>query len=178
MYGNLTNTGLFLISTLFDLYILVLIIRLLLAFAGANYFNPVTQVIIKLTQNLVTPMRHVLPTYRGIEFSTLALIILFEMIKIFLLSLLVMGVPGILIVFISALLATVKFILNTYFYAILLQAILSWFQPGYSPAGQLLQQITTPILQPFKRIIPPINGIDITPIPAMIILQMLIMLLP
>jgi YggT family protein len=177
MYGNVSSAGVFLINSLFDLYILVLIVRLILAFAKANYFNPVTQVIIKLTQPLVAPLRRFIPNYRGIEFSTLVLIILFEMLKFLLLSLLTIGMPTFIGLFIFAILDTLKFILKTFFYAILLQAILSWFQPGQSPAIQLLQQISAPILRPFQRMIPPINGIDISAIPALILLQVLIILL-
>jgi YggT family protein len=178
MSDSLTRAGIFLISTAFNLYILILVLRLLLAFARANYFNPLTQFIIKVTQPLVAPLRRIIPNYRGIEFSTLVLIILFETIKIALLSTLYVGSPEIATVFLLAFLDTIKIILNTFFYAILLQALLSWFQPGYSPAGQVLQQITSPILTPVKRLLPPINGIDFSPIPAMILLQLLIIMLP
>ncbi len=178
MSDSLTRAGMFLIGTLFNLYILVLVLRLILAFARANYFNPLTQFIIKLTQPLVAPLRRVIPNYRGIEFSTLLLIIVFEMLKITLLSMLYAGLPQIAAVILLAFLDTIKIILNTFFYAILLQALLSWFQPGFSPAGQVLEQITSPILTPVKRILPPVNGIDFSPIPAMILLQVLIIMLP
>ncbi len=178
MSDNFTRAALFLISTLFNLYIFILVLRLILALARANYFNPVTQLIIKLTQPLVAPLRRVLPNFRGLEFSTLVLIIFFEILKIILLSLLTIGLPDVMMVFVIAFLDTIKMILNTFFYAILLQALLSWFQPGYSPANQILQQITAPILTPVRRILPPMNGIDFSPIPALILLQVLILLLP
>lgn len=178
MYENITNAGLFLVSAVFDLYIMVLIIRLLLAYASANYFNPITQVIIKLTSPLVNPLRRVVPNFFRIEFSTLLLIIIFEMIKIVLLSLLTVGMLNIFSIIILAVLASIKFILQILFYAILLQAILSWFPTAYSPASQVLEQITSPVLRPMRRIIPPIQGIDISPIPALILLQVLIILLP
>ena len=178
MYGNTTQAAMFLLNTLFDLYILVLIVRLLLAFARANYFNPVTQVVIKLTQPLVAPLRRLLPTYHGIEFATLALILLFEIIKFSCLSWLTMGVLNISDVLLFSLIDSLRYILKTYFYAILLQAILTWFQPGHSPAAQVLEQMTAPILRPLRRVIPLIHGIDISPIPALIILQVLIILLP
>ncbi len=174
---HVTNALIYLISTLFDLYILVLVVRLLLAFARANYFNPLTQFIIKLTDPLVKPLRRLLPNYRGIEFSTLTLIILFEIIKIVVLSFILGSFAFPAIVFI-ALLATMKIILQAYFYAILLQALLSWFQSGYSPVAQLLEQMTAPILKPLRRIIPAVHGVDITPIPALIIIQLLLILLP
>jgi len=178
MYNNATNAGLFLINSLFELYILVLVIRLLLAYASANYFNPITQVIIKLTAPLVNPLRRVLPNFFRIELSTLLLIFLFEIIKIALISLLSVGELNVFFIVMLATTATIKFILQILFYAILLQAILSWFPTGYSPASQVLDQITSPVLRPMRRIIPPIQGIDISPIPALILLQVLIILFP
>ena len=158
--GTMSNAGLFLVTTLFDLYLLVLVVRLILAYSRANYFNPVTQVIIKLTQPLVAPLRKVIPNYKGIEFATLLLIIVFEIIKILLIR------------------HTLKLILNTFFYAILIQVLLSWIQPGNTPATQLLSQITAPIMRPMHRLVPPIGGMDLSPIPALIILQLLVILLP
>ncbi|MEO8401289.1 MAG: YggT family protein [Gammaproteobacteria bacterium] len=177
MTDTLDNAGIFLISTLFNLYLFVLVVRLILAFAQANYFNPLTQLIIKLTQPLVAPLRRIFPTYRGIEYATLVLILFFELLKIILLSAITIGLPNIVELFVFTVADSLKLILNTFFYAILLRAILSWFQPGFSPAGQLLEQISSPIMRPLQRMIPPINGIDITPIPALIILQLLVILL-
>lgn len=177
MTDSFENAGVFLISTLFNLYLFVLVVRLILAFVQANYFNPLTQLIIKLTQPLVAPLRRVIPTYRGIEYSTLVLILFFELLKIILLSAMTIGLPNMVELFVFTVADSLKLILNTFFYAILLRAILSWFQPGFSPAGQLLEQISSPIMRPLQRMIPPINGIDITPIPALIILQLLVILL-
>lgn len=178
MYENLTLAGLFLISTLFDLYILVLVVRLILAFTQANSFNPVVRLIIKLTQRLVSPIRRVIPNIGRLETATLVLIILFEIIKILLLGLVATDVPNLGVIFYYAVFSSIRFILKTFFYAILLQAILSWFQQGNTPATEVLQQITAPVLRPLQRVIPTMNGIDISPIPALIILQLLIILLP
>lgn len=177
MMGSLGNAELFLVNTLFNLYLLTLSIRLILAFSRSNYFNPLTQLIIKLTQPLVAPLRRILPTYKGVEYATLVLMIFFELIRVILVSMITIGVPPIATLLIFALAGTLRVILSTFFYAILLRAILSWFQPGYSPAGQLLEELSAPIIRPLQRIIPSINGIDITPIPALIILQLLIILL-
>jgi len=173
----LQNAGLFLINTLFDLYLFVLVVRLILAYNRADYFNPLTQVIIKMTQPIVAPLRRLVPNYRGIEFSTLIWIIVFEMIKFILLGLISVGFPTIMGLIVLAIGDALKTILSTFFYAIFLQAILSWFQQAYSPVHQLLNQITAPIMRPLRRIVPPISGFDITPIPALILLQLLIILL-
>jgi len=177
MYDNFSNAGLFLIKSLFELYLLVLAIRLILAYAQANYFNPITRLVIKLTQPLVGPLRRIIPNYRRIEFSTLVLIIIFELLKISFLFALTVGIPNILILIEVAIISALKLLLQTFFYAILLQAIISWFQPSETPATQILRQLSSPILHPLQRIIPPVSGFDITPIPALLLLQLLIILL-
>ncbi len=178
MSENFNNAGIFLIKSLFEMYLLVLMVRLILAYVHSNYFNPVTRLIINLTQPLVAPLRRVIPNYRRIEFSTLVIILLLELIKVSLLFMLNTGLPGILILIQIAVIESIKLLLQTFFYAILLQAIMSWFQPANTPATQILEQLSSPILRPLQRVIPPVSGFDISPIPALLILQLLIILLP
>lgn len=176
MSNSFTNAGLFLINTLFDLYLFVLVARLILAWSRADSFNPITRFILNVTP-FIKPLRRVIPTYAGIEFATLAAIILLEVLKLFLLTWLMADFLDFVTLFMLAINNTLKLILNTFFYAIFIQAILSWIQPGYSPLTQILMYITEPLLRPLRRVIPPIGGFDITPIPALIILQLLIILL-
>lgn len=178
MSSHFNEAGLFLIKTLFELYLFVLMIRLILAYVQANYFNPVTRLIIRLTQPLVTPLRRIIPNYRRIECSTLLLIIFFEIIKVTLLFSMTVGLPDPFTLLLISFTEALKLLLQTFFYAILLQALMSWFQPGETPATQILRQLSSPILYPLQRIIPPVSGFDITPIPALLLLQLFIILLP
>lgn len=171
----LNNSLVFLISTLFDLYLFILIIRLVLVWIHADYYSPATQVIIKLTQNLITPLRRVLPNFKRIETSTVAVILVLEIIKFFLITSLSMGMPHLSGLVILAIADTLKSLVNCFFYAILLQAVLSWVQP-YSPLNQLLSQITSPLIRPIRRVMPPVANFDLSPIPAMIGLQLIILL--
>lgn len=177
MLNTANNAGIFLINTLFDLYLFILVIRLILCWVRADYFNPLSQFVIKLTQPIIVPLRRFIPTYSGIEFSTLIVIILLGMLKFLLISVMVFGLPNLIGICIMSLADALKLVLNVFFYAILLQAILSWVQPGYSPMARVLAQITTPIMRPFQRFIPPVGGFDISPIPALILLQLLIIIL-
>ncbi len=166
----------FLISTIFDLYIFLLVIRVLLAYAGANYYDPMTQFVVRCTDFVVKPLRRLIPNVRRIEISTIFLIIALELIKYLLLITIGNGnvvIYGLLIV---ALADTLKLFLQTMFYAIILQAILSWVQPG-SPMAPVLYKITSPIIRPFQRLVPAVGGMDISPIPAMILLQLLIIVI-
>lgn len=167
---------LFLINTLFDLYLFVLILRALLAFAGVNYFDPITQLIIRLTAFIVHPLRRILPNYRRIEISTLIIILALELIKYTIISLLNFNTVSLTGLLILSFADTLKLILQTFFYAIILQALLSWVQP-HSPLNVLLYKINAPIMRPMQRVIPSVGGIDITPIPVMILLQLLMIMI-
>lgn len=163
---------LFLIGTLFDLYLFVLIIRIILVWVGANYFDPVTQLVIKLTDFVVKPLRKILPTKAGVEFASIVLLLLLECIKFYLISILSFGMPHMAGLLILAFGDIIKLTIQTFFYAILLQALLSWVQPG-NGINQFLNRFTSPIMRPIQRIVPPVGGMDISPIPALILLQFL-----
>lgn len=177
MQGALNSAGLFLINTLLDLYLFVLAIRIILLWTRASFFNPFSQFIIKLTNPIITPLRRFIPNLAGIELASVLLIILLEVLKFFLLAMLAIGPPKLAGLLLLASADTLKVILNTFFYAILAQAILSWVQATHSPIGETLAHLTRPVLRPFQRLIPPIGGFDISPIPAMLCLQLLIIVL-
>ena len=176
--GSFSNAGLFLINTVVNLYLFILSVRLILAWSRANYFNPITRFIITVTQPVINPLRRVIPNIKNLETATLVFMVVVEVLKFLLLSFLFFSIPIVTLIILS-LLDTIKVILSTFFYAILVQAILSWVQVSYtaSPVVEVLERLTSPILRPLRRIIPPIGGIDITPIPALIGLQLLMMLL-
>ena len=167
---------LFLVTTLFDLYLFVLVVRVLLVLAGANYYDPITQFVVKCTDFAVKPLRRLIPNVRGIEVATIVLIFALELIKYILIASINIGafsIPGLAIIAVAD---TLKIFLQTYFYAIILQVILSWVQPG-SPVNMLLYRITAPIMRPIQRLVPNVGGIDISPIPAMLLLQLSIIMI-
>lgn len=171
MPGSISNAGLFLITTLFDSYLFVLGTRLLLAWVRADYFNPITRVVIKLTDPIIIRLRRYIPNRRNLETSTLIFILFLQIIKLSLISMLFDTMPPVSTLLLLTVAGTLKLILSTFFYAILFYAILSWIQPGYSPIGQLLSQLSSPILRPLQRAIPPVAGFDLTPLFALILLQ-------
>ena len=175
--NSLNAAGLYLISTLFDLYLIVMSVRLILAWERASSVNPVTNFIVKITQPVIGPLRRIIPPIGKLELATLVFILFFEAIKFLVISALFMGVPSAVLLIILSIEATIKLILNTFFFAIILFAILSWIHTGPSPIAYVLQQLSEPILRPLRRVIPLVSGFDITPIPALIILQLLIILL-
>ena len=172
----INNSLIFLINTLFDLYLFVLVVRFILVWIHADYYHPVTQFIIKLTQKPVLLLKKILPNIQRIEISSLALILLLETVKYFFIIRLNFGFLSPSGLFILASADSLKLFASTFFYAILLQAILSWIQP-YSPVAELLHQFTSPIMRPIQRWMPPIAHFDLSPIPALIGLQLFIMLI-
>lgn len=166
---------LFLIETVFNLYLFVLMIRLVLAWVNADYNHPLTQFVIKCSSFVIKPMRQYIPNFRHLETATVVLILLLEAFKFLLICLLSFGLPNLLGLLILSVGDAIKLLIETFFYAILLQAVLSWLQPG-NPMNRVLDQFTSPLMHPLRRAIPPISGFDISPIPALIILQLLIIL--
>lgn len=176
MSETLRSTLIFLISTLFDIYLFILIIRVILVYVESDYYNPVTQFIVKATSFIIKPLRHYIPDYHRIELASVALILVLELIKFLIISILSFGFPNNIIGLIIIVFGdTIKLTIETFFYTILLQAILSWIQPGGS-INRDLERLTSPILRPLQRFIPPISGLDITPLIALVILQLIIIL--
>lgn len=167
---------LFLINTLFDLALFVLAVRLILAWSGARYYDPITQFVVKLTDFVVKPIRRFLPNFKGIETSTLALIFFLECLKFIIIGTLSMGFPNLFGIAVLSIADAARLFTQTFFYAILIQALMSWVQPT-SPLNSVLYQVTVPVLRPFQRLFPLVAGMDISPIPAMIFLQLLLIVL-
>lgn len=170
MTDAIRATLLFIIGNLFDLYSFILIIRVVLASVGADYFHPFTQLIVKMSNIVIIPMKKVFHKPVTLQVATIALIILIGSLKFFLISIINAHVPSLPGLVMLAMGDAIKLTLLAFFYAIIIQVVLSWVQP-YSPMNRILAQFISPIMTPIQRIIPPIGGIDITPIPALMLLQ-------
>jgi YggT family protein len=173
-----TNPLEFLIITLFSLYILAVMLRFLLALVRADFYNPVSQFLVKVTNPLLVPLRRVIPATGKVDSSSLVLMLLLQMTSLFLVVLLrgkQLSLISLLVLSVAELLGL---LLNVFLFAILIQVILSWINPGtYNPAVSLLYSITEPVLRPCRRLLPPISGMDLSPIIALIGIQLTKMLL-
>jgi len=159
------NPFVFLIDILLHLYISALMLRIILQIVRADFYNPVSQFIVKITNPVVKPMRKIIPGMWGIDMATLVIVLLLGMIK----TLVVHGVLPIEWLLIKSLIETIDLVLSVFLYAIIIQAILSWVNPDpYNPIVGLLHSITWPILKHFKKLIPNMGGFDISPIFAII----------
>jgi len=175
MGGTGLNAFMFLISSIFNFYIMVLFIRLMLGFVNADYNHPLTQFVIKLTSFIVKPMKKLIPDVRGIEIATIVLIILVIILKFLVLMLISYGIPNLLGLLILAIGDALKLFLMTLSLALIVQVLLSWVMPT-SPVYPILARFTSPITQPLQKVIPLVSGVDITPLVALLILQLLVII--
>lgn len=163
----------FLVSAITSLILFVLTVRLMLSLAHLPFSHPAVLAISQLTRRIITPLKRIFPNFRSFETATFACILLVEI----LLSLLVKPFYSLPLLLLYALSDSIRVVLQGYFYLILVSAILSWIQP-FSPVTALLADIAEPVMRPIRRWIPRLGSIDISPIPALIGLQFLMLLLP
>ena len=170
----------FIVDTLLSLALFVVLARLLLQWARADFRNPIAQAIVRLTNPLILPMRRVLPPVGKVDTASVVAVVLVATIKVgIMFTLAVYGSPGLELWVRSIALELVEALLSAYFYAIILYALLSLIAPGgYSPLQSVLASVCEPVLRPFRRLIPPIAGIDLSPLWAVIAIQAILLLLP
>lgn len=151
----------FLIRTLVGLYIAVLLLRLLFQLVRADFYNPLSQAIVKLTTPLVVPLRRVLPSIKRLDTATLVLALGFQLLLMVIILLLRghgLPLPWLLL---WTFLGILHRVLDIYTFALFLMVILSWVAPhSRSPAALLAQQLTDPLLRPVRNAVPSVGGLD------------------
>jgi YggT family protein len=170
----------FIVDSLLSLALFVFLARLLLQWVRADFRNPIAQAIVKITNPVILPLRRVLSPIRKIDTASVVAVVLVAIIKVAILSALaVYGSMGVELWVRSIALELVIALLSTYFYAIILYALLSLIAPGgYSPLQSVLDRICEPVLRPFRRLIPPLAGLDFSPLWAIILIKAVLLLLP
>ncbi len=172
------NAGVFLVQTLFGLYMGAVLLRFLLAVVRADFYNPISQFLVKVTNPPLVPLRRVIPSLGGIDIASLLLLLILQILELLAVGL-ISGISfqpvGLVVLAVAELLSL---LFQIYFFTILIQVVLSWVSPGgHNPAVTLLYSLNEPILGRARRILPPIHGFDLSPIVAMIIIQLLTILL-
>ncbi|MEX2469618.1 MAG: YggT family protein, partial [Pseudohongiellaceae bacterium] len=168
--GALGSSAALIFNALAGLYLLAVLLRFLLQLARADFYNPVTQAVIKATDPLVRVFRSFIPGYRGVDFSTLILALVLEGIAICVMILLYGdSIPSIGFVVTWAFVGILYFIINIYYWAIIASIIMSFvmlFSGNMTPHPilRLIWQLTEPVMAPVRKIIPPMGGLDFSPI--------------
>lgn len=167
---------LFVVRTLLQvLLVTVFLLRVLLPLVRADARNPLSQAVIRITNPLVLPLRRLLPPAGRVDTASLVALLIVQLATTLLLfGLSGFGFPGVALLVRAALAALAVTVLQFYFFAVLVYALLSWVAPGtYSPAASLLAAICEPLLRPVRRVLPPLGGLDLSALFVLIALQAL-----
>lgn len=169
MPSGFANSSVFLIGAILNAYVMIVLLRLILPFVQANFYNPLSQLVIKYTNPLVKPLRKFIPVFRKVDTAVLFLLFAVQVFKILLfISINHGGLGSVFGVFVWVVGDTLDQIVNLYFYAIILRVVMSWVAMGgyigVSPLQEILFLLTEPLLSPIRRLLPLIQGIDLSPL--------------
>ena len=171
MTSGAINALIFIVQTLAQLYLIVLIVRLIMPWLGGSFQNPVAQAILKLTSPLIVPIRRILPPLGRLDTATLLVTFIIQYLMVLLIAAIRQFPTGILELSVTSAVKLLVLTLNVFVFAIFIRVILSWVNPSaYNPLVALIDSLTEPVLRPFRRLLPSLGGIDLSPIFAIVLL--------
>ncbi|HEX9584169.1 MAG TPA: YggT family protein [Gammaproteobacteria bacterium] len=167
-----------LIQTLFGLYILIVLLRFLLQWIRADFYNPISQFIVKATQPPLRPMRRIIPGFAGLDLAALVLMLVLQCIELWLIFRIRGMAPGFTAIAILSVAELLQLCIYVFLFSIIVQVVLSWLSPDtYNPVTALLHRLNEPLLRPARQLLPPFSGIDLSPLVVIIVLQLASILL-
>lgn len=171
---NLSGGFYFLIDTIVNLYLYIVIARFVLQVVRADFYNPISQFIVKATSPLLIPMRKVIPGIGGVDVASIVLLYLLVIAKILLIGL-IFGQGQVLnpAIAVWALIECASLVINFFIFVIFIMVVLSWLamaSGGYNPVADIIRQMAEPVLAPARKIIPPMGMLDITPMVVLLVL--------
>lgn len=170
----MTNGLVFLINILFSLYVYVIMLRILLELVGADYYHPVCQFVLSLTDKSVSVLKKILPRLRKFDLPAVVLMVAVQVIKLLLLILLSSFSISVAMFFVVALVQLIDQLFSLYIFMIIVFAALSWVHsPNTAVLISLLYKLLDPILKPIRKVLPLIGNVDLSPLVAIIILYFL-----
>ena len=174
---TLAQIAIYIINTLGTIYLFILLLRFLFQLVRADYYNPISRVVVKATNPILVPLRKIIPGFLGVDW---ACVVLALTIKITLLQILMLiddyGWQSLFLLFIAAVLSVIKFLVYIYFFGLIITVIASWVAPYSSNPGlSLLRQLIEPVVRPVRRILPDMGGLDFSPLIIFMILNIFLM---
>lgn len=168
------NEGvLFLVQTFFSLYIMALVLRIWLQWARADFFNPLSQFVARATNPVVRPVERIIPSKGRFNLAALVIGLLVSILAIYVRVVMLGATAGIVPLLIIGVQYFASIALQLVFWILIIRAILSWFSQGGNPLEIVLHQLTEPLLQPVRRVIPAIGGLDLSVLVVLIGIQFL-----
>lgn len=176
--GNYDSTGILsFVRTLFELYSALLLVRLLLDWFSGKLFNPIYRFIYKFTQPPIAIVQKFLPNRGGFNWACLIVVFVLTLIKIIVLFYFTMGhFPGFIGLLIWAFADILSLIKSIFFWSLIVFAVLSWISAingNYNPLQEIAGILVAPILRPIQKILPTLGGFDLSPIVALLGLQVI-----
>ena len=163
--GYFADAGLFLVDTVLGIYILIVLLRFLFQLAGADFYNPLSQFIVKASNPPLARLHQLIPSLWGVDLGAIALLLILEGLRLALTALMLGHTPrmsGVLILSIGELLKLAVYVVV---FSIFVRALLSWVSNGTrNPMARLLGSFTEPLLAPARRLLPAVGGLDLSPI--------------
>ena len=163
--GYFSDAGLFLVDTVLGLYILIVLLRFLFQLVRADFYNPLSQFIVKASNPPLTRLHQLVPSLWGIDLGAIVLLLLLEGLRLVVTALMLGHTPrvsGVLILSIGELLKLAVYVIV---FSIFVRAVLSWVSNGTrNPMARLLGSFTEPLLAPARRLLPATGGLDLSPI--------------
>ena len=164
-----------LVMSIFNIYLMIVVLRLWLQLAKADFYNPFSQFTVKATQPVVGPLRRFVPSIGPIDTATLLFAVLIAFAKIITYALIAQGsVPPLFSAFIFSILNLIYQVMWLIFIILVIRAILSWVSQGNHPVEMVMGQLTEPLLRPIRRIIPAMGGLDLSVLIFLLGLQFII----
>ncbi len=166
------------IDLLFGLYIFAVMLRFFLQIVRADFYNPLCQAIVTVTNPPLRPMRRYIPAVGGVDTASVLLMLSLQLLSTYLVFSLLGFSPSFIGLLLSAFAELISKAIYLFVFAIFIQIVLSWVAPGtYNPVVGIIDSITTPLLRPARRVVPPLGGIDLSPMLAIICLYLGLMLI-
>ncbi|KZY61553.1 hypothetical protein A3742_03270 [Oleiphilus sp. HI0071] len=163
------------LDTVTYLYLFVILLRFILQVSRADFYNPISQFVVKATNPVVIPLRRLIPGFGGIDIATIVFAFLFQLVMLSLKFLVLAGgLPQVGSLIALTVILVLGMVLKLYFFALLIMIISSWIAPGSAnPALALINQICEPVMAPFRKLLPSMGGLDLSPILVFLVLQVL-----
>lgn len=175
--GYFSNAGVFLIDSVFGLYICAVLLRLLFQIVRADFYNPLCQAIVTVTNPVLRPMRRYIPALFTIDTSSVLLIVSLQLLNTYLLAVVVGITPKVAGLLVVAIAEVANKTVWIFMGAVVIQIVLSWVAPGgYNPVIGIINALSEPLLRPARRLLPPLGGLDFSAMVVVIGLNLLLML--
>lgn len=180
--GNVaTNVSVFLVHTIFMLYLLIVVLRFLLAWVRADFYNPLSQFLVSATNPILIPLRRLIPSFGPLDSASIVLMLGIKLTELWLLAMLSGVTLNLLVMVIVAVLQIIELVIYIFIFSIIIQAIMSWVSPGMhyygNPVASLLHSLNEPLLRPVRRIMPKTGMIDLSPLVVIIGLNIALIIL-